>query len=62
MATIPLMYAEEDVEYGGKESISDDFAFNNNVAKAHINIRMGEQACGHFISSVECILDCTEWF
>lgn len=41
MATVPLMFAQEDVEYGGKPSITEDFAYNNNVLHATINIRMG---------------------
>lgn len=43
MATIPLMFIEEDVEGGGKESANDiqsDFAYNNNVYNANIKIRM----------------------
>lgn len=41
MAGIPLMYAQEDVEFGGKPGILEDFAFNNNVKNASIRIRMG---------------------
>lgn len=45
MTTTPLMLAEEDVENGGKEDsidgIQNDFAYNNNVHNADINIRMG---------------------
>ncbi|XP_015592113.1 protein lifeguard 4 [Cephus cinctus] len=44
MATVPLMFAEEDVEGGGKEEhaggIQNDFAYNNNVHNANIKIRM----------------------
>lgn len=42
MAGIPLMYAQEDVEFGGKPGILEDFAFNNNVKNASIRIRMGK--------------------
>ncbi|CAK1600255.1 unnamed protein product [Parnassius mnemosyne] len=41
MATIPLMYAQEDCELGGKESIKDDFAYRNNVLNADKEIRLG---------------------
>ncbi|GLG94160.1 hypothetical protein R5R35_006746 [Gryllus longicercus] len=41
MATIPLMFVEEDIEGGGKESITNDFAYNNNVSNASLKIRMG---------------------
>nr|CAD7410224.1 unnamed protein product [Timema cristinae] len=41
MATIPLMFAEEDVEFGGKPGITEDFAYRNNVQQASLNIRMG---------------------
>ncbi|CAG2056886.1 unnamed protein product [Timema podura] len=41
MTTIPLMFAQEDVEFGGKPGITDDFAYNNNVQQASLNIRMG---------------------
>lgn len=45
MAAVPLILAEEDVEQGGKEqaehSIQNDFAYNNSVHNANINIRMG---------------------
>ncbi|KAJ2943979.1 hypothetical protein O0L34_g8301 [Tuta absoluta] len=41
MAAIPLMYAQEDCELGGKESIEDDFAYRNNVASADKEIRLG---------------------
>ncbi|XP_046612169.1 protein lifeguard 4-like isoform X1 [Neodiprion virginianus] len=44
MATVPLMFAEEDIEGGGKEEtsngIENDFAYNNNVQNANIKIRM----------------------
>ncbi|KAL4719883.1 hypothetical protein ACJJTC_000024 [Scirpophaga incertulas] len=40
MASIPLMYAQEDCELGGKESIEDDFAYRNNVANADKEIRL----------------------
>lgn len=44
MATVPLMFAEEDIEGGGKEEhsngIQNDFAYNNNVQNANIKIRM----------------------
>jgi hypothetical protein len=35
------MVAQEDVESGGKAGIMNDFAYNNNVMQAAINIRMG---------------------
>ncbi|KPI93590.1 PREDICTED: protein lifeguard 4-like [Papilio xuthus] len=41
MANIPLMYAQEDCELGGKESIEDDFAYRNNVMNADKEIRLG---------------------
>ncbi|XP_072935608.1 protein lifeguard 4-like [Epargyreus clarus] len=41
MAGIPLMYAQEDCELGGKESIEDDFAYRNNVMNASKEIRLG---------------------
>ncbi|XP_030032228.1 protein lifeguard 4 [Manduca sexta] len=41
MAAIPLMYAQEDCELGGKESIEDDFAYRNNVMNADKEIRLG---------------------
>ncbi|CAG9110937.1 hypothetical protein JYU34_011136 [Plutella xylostella] len=41
MASIPLMYAQEDIEGGGKESIEDDFAYRNNVKNADKHIRLG---------------------
>ncbi|XP_069674339.1 protein lifeguard 4-like [Periplaneta americana] len=41
MTTVPLMFAQEDVEFGGKPGIADDFAYNNNVMQASVNIRMG---------------------
>ncbi|KAJ0181422.1 hypothetical protein K1T71_003507 [Dendrolimus kikuchii] len=41
MASIPLMYAQEDCELGGKESIEDDFAYRNNVLNADKQIRLG---------------------
>nr|CAD7406206.1 unnamed protein product [Timema cristinae] len=41
MATIPLIFAQEDVEFGGKPGITEDFAYNNNVQQASLNIRMG---------------------
>ncbi|CAB3221048.1 unnamed protein product [Arctia plantaginis] len=41
MASIPLMFAQEDCELGGKESIEDDFAYRNNVANADKQIRLG---------------------
>lgn len=41
-ANVPLlMFAEEDVEGGGK-SIEDDFAYRNNVHQASLNIRLGK--------------------
>ncbi|XP_026323975.1 protein lifeguard 4-like [Hyposmocoma kahamanoa] len=40
MAAIPLMYAQEDCELGGKESIEDDFAYRNNVVNADKEIRL----------------------
>ncbi|CAH0722937.1 unnamed protein product, partial [Brenthis ino] len=41
MAGIPLMYAQEDCELGGKESMEDDFAYRNNVMNADKEIRLG---------------------
>ena len=41
MAAIPLMYAQEDCELGGKESIEDDFSYRNNVINANKEIRLG---------------------
>ncbi|XP_049887874.1 protein lifeguard 4-like [Pectinophora gossypiella] len=41
MASIPLMYAQEDCELGGKENIEDDFAYRNNVMSADKEIRLG---------------------
>lgn len=41
MASIPLMYAQEDCELGGKENIEDDFAYRNNVLNADKEIRLG---------------------
>ncbi|KAL0849809.1 hypothetical protein ABMA28_011751 [Loxostege sticticalis] len=41
MASIPLMYAQEDCELGGKENIEDDFAYRNNVMNADKEIRLG---------------------
>ncbi|XP_004923036.1 protein lifeguard 4 [Bombyx mori] len=40
MASIPLMYAQEDCELGGKESVEDDFAYRNNVMNAEREIRL----------------------
>ncbi|CAG9782722.1 unnamed protein product [Diatraea saccharalis] len=40
MASIPLMYAQEDCELGGKENIQDDFAYRNNVLNADREIRL----------------------
>ncbi|CAH0406181.1 unnamed protein product [Chilo suppressalis] len=40
MASIPLMYAQEDCELGGKENIEDDFAYRNNVKNADKEIRL----------------------
>nr|CAD7434447.1 unnamed protein product [Timema monikensis] len=42
MATIPLIFAQEDVEFGGKPGITEDFAYNNNVQQASLNIRMAK--------------------
>lgn len=40
-ASVPLLlFAEEDVEGGGK-SIENDFAYKNNVQQSSIHIRMG---------------------
>lgn len=40
-ASVPLLlFAEEDVEGGGK-SIEDDFSYKNNVQQSSIHIRMG---------------------
>ncbi|CAH0600212.1 unnamed protein product [Chrysodeixis includens] len=41
MASIPLMYAQEDCELGGKESIEEDFSYRNNVINAEKDIRLG---------------------
>jgi type III secretory pathway component EscT len=41
MATVPLMFAQEDVEFGGKPGIINDFAYNNNVMQATMNVRLG---------------------
>ncbi|CAH2267834.1 jg5770 [Pararge aegeria aegeria] len=41
MAGIPLMYAQEDCELGGKDNIEDDFAYRNNVINADREIRLG---------------------
>lgn len=41
MATDPLILAQENVEFGGKPGIMDDFSYNNNVMQATANIRMG---------------------
>lgn len=42
--TMPMLYAFEDPESGGKESIENDFAYRNNVANASQKIRMGKQS------------------
>lgn len=49
--TQPLIFAEEDVEHGGKEQdaeheIQNDFAYRNNVHNADIKIRMGKYKYG----------------
>ncbi|XP_049778879.1 protein lifeguard 4-like [Schistocerca nitens] len=41
MASIPLMFAQDDVEFGGKPVITEDFAYNNNVKQAGLKIRLG---------------------
>ncbi|CAK1548720.1 unnamed protein product [Leptosia nina] len=41
MASIPLMYAQEDCELGEKGTIEDDFAYRNNVMNADKEIRLG---------------------
>ena len=41
MATVPLMFAQEDVEFGGKPGIINDFAYNNNVMQAATSVRLG---------------------
>ncbi|XP_050684753.1 protein lifeguard 4-like [Leptidea sinapis] len=41
MASIPLMYAQEDCELGEKGNIEDDFAYRNNVMGADKAIRLG---------------------
>ncbi|XP_038209220.1 protein lifeguard 4-like [Zerene cesonia] len=41
MASIPLMYAQEDCELGEKGNIEDDFAYRNNVVNADKEIRLG---------------------
>jgi hypothetical protein len=48
MATAPLMFAQEDVEFGRKPSIVNDFLYNNNVMQAETNIRMGRYMLSHF--------------
>jgi len=35
------MFAQEDVEFGGKPGIINDFAYNNNVMQAATNVRLG---------------------
>lgn len=41
--TMPMLYAFEDMESGGKENnIENDFAYRNNVANASQRIRMGK--------------------
>ncbi|XP_041974305.1 protein lifeguard 4-like [Aricia agestis] len=40
MTSIPLMYAQEDCELGGKDDIEDDFAYRNNVMNADKEIRL----------------------
>jgi len=47
MATVPLMFAQEDVEFGGKSGIINDFAYNNNVMQASTNVRLGR--CIYFV-------------
>lgn len=47
---MPMLYAYDDPESGGKESIENDFAYRNNVANASQKIRMG------FIRKVYCLL------
>ncbi|XP_034254206.1 protein lifeguard 4-like [Thrips palmi] len=49
--TMPMLYAFDDMESGGKESsIENDFAYRNNVVNASQKIRMG------FIRKVYCLL------
>ncbi|XP_067007017.2 protein lifeguard 4 [Anabrus simplex] len=57
MASVPLMFAQEDVEFGGKaSSITDDFAYNNNVLQASIYIRMGFLRKVYGLLSVQMLL------
>jgi hypothetical protein len=42
MATDPLILAQDNVEFGGKSGIMNDFSYNNNVMQAAANIRMGK--------------------
>lgn len=42
MATDPLMFAQDDLESGGKPWVVNDFSYNNNVMQAAANIRMGK--------------------
>lgn len=50
MATVPLIPAQEDVEFGGKPWVTNDFSYNNNVMQAAANIRMGkyQRVFSHF--------------
>lgn len=42
MAKASLILSDSDVEQGGKEaSLEDDFAYNNNVHSASMQIRLG---------------------
>lgn len=59
MSSATMKLLEEDVEAGGKEinvdGIENDFAYNNNVHNASVNIRLGNclKSCHkvyHFVS------------
>lgn len=42
MDIVPLMYAQEDCESGGKDSsIQNEFAYKNNVINAEVHVRLG---------------------
>lgn len=63
MATIPLMFAEEDVENGGKEDntsgMQNDFSCANNVYNAEISIRMGFLRKVYGLLSMQLLLTMT---
>lgn len=62
MAAVPLILAEEDIERGGKEQpehdIQNDFAYNNSVHNASINIRMGIYRILQDFETNICLLQC----